>query len=467
MRAFHRISRHVLAAVAFCPLGAAPAYAQIAASVPADFTVAAVGDMIQTRPIVPIIEGQSPELLKILQDADVTFGNYETTALDFSAFDGHPEAPNGGSTIFSEKTVPADLKAMGFDIVSRANNHVTDWGVKGMQISNRLLDDAGVTHAGSGDSLMAARAGRFYDTAAGQRVGLVSMASTFVPSSRAEDPLGEVRGRPGLSALRLKRTLTVSPERLAELAQIRSGRPYDLMERQPTPTDVDFFGVQFRSVAGQQGTGISFKADPRDELQILSAIRQAKQTSDYVIATIHAHEPGNYAEIPDFLMDFARKSIDAGADQFIGHGPHQLRGIEIYKGRPIFYSLGNFSFMLNDMRPLTPDFYEMAAVPQQPGQTPAEYSESFRKTWFGEPYWWESVVAVTRNNPDGTFAEVRLYPIELNLAAADRNKGVPRLAPPAVANKVLAHLRDLSAPLGTVITIENGVGVIRSGGARR
>ena len=144
MRAFHRISRHVLAAVAFCPLGAAPAYAQIAASVPADFTVAAVGDMIQTRPIVPIIEGQSPELLKILQDADVTFGNYETTALDFSAFDGHPEAPNGGSTIFSEKTVPADLKAMGFDIVSRANNHVTDWGVKGMQISNRLLDDAGV-----------------------------------------------------------------------------------------------------------------------------------------------------------------------------------------------------------------------------------------------------------------------------------------------------------------------------------
>ena len=74
---------------------------------------------------------------------------------------------------------------------------------------------------------------------------------------------------------------------------------------------------------------------------------------------------------------------------------------------------------------------------------------------------------MTRNNPDGTFAEIKLYPIELNLASADRNKGIPRLAPPALANKVLAQLRDLSAPLGTIVTIENGVGVIRSGGAGR
>ena len=87
MRASKMISRQVLTAFACWPLFATPAHAQINASVPAGFTVAAVGDMIQTRPIVPTMQGQSPGLLKILQGADVTFGNYETTALDFATFD--------------------------------------------------------------------------------------------------------------------------------------------------------------------------------------------------------------------------------------------------------------------------------------------------------------------------------------------------------------------------------------------
>jgi poly-gamma-glutamate synthesis protein (capsule biosynthesis protein) len=350
---------------------------------------------------------------------------------------------------------------MGFKIVARANNHVTDWGVEGMRMSDRLLDEAGLAHAGSGDTLAAARAGRFYDTPT-TRVALVSMASTFTPNSRAEDPLGEVFGRPGLSALRTKRTYVVPPEKLAQLAAIREGRPYDLMERKPTDTEVDFFGLTFRADPQQSGVGVAFKQDPRDEGQILQAIRQAKQTSDYVIATMHTHEAGNFSEIPDFQRDFARKTIDAGADQFIGHGPHQLRGIEIYKGRPIFYSLANFSFMLNDMRPLTPDFYEMANVERVTGQTQAEYSETFRKKWFAEAYWWESVVVVTKYGKDGALAEIRLYPIELNVNAREMDKGIPRLAAREQGDRILAHLRDLSAPLGTTIQLDNGVGVIRA-----
>ncbi len=43
-----------------------------------------------------------------------------------------------------------------------------------------------------------------------------------------------------------------------------------------------------------------------------------------------------------FLETFSRRCVDAGADAVIGHGPHELRGIEIYHGAPIFYSLGNF-----------------------------------------------------------------------------------------------------------------------------
>ena len=39
---------------------------------------------------------------------------------------------------------------------------------------------------------------------------------------------------------------------------------------------------------------------------------------------------------------WARAVIDAGADAVVGHGPHVLRGMEFYRGRPIVYSLGNF-----------------------------------------------------------------------------------------------------------------------------
>nr|WP_318528309.1 CapA family protein [Mesorhizobium sp. ZC-5] len=53
-------------------------------------------------------------------------------------------------------------------------------------------------------------------------------------------------------------------------------------------------------------------------------------------------------EPPDYQQSFARKMIDAGADAYVGHGPHLPRGIEIYKGRPIFYSLGNFFY--DDLR---------------------------------------------------------------------------------------------------------------------
>lgn len=54
--------------------------------------------------------------------------------------------------------------------------------------------------------------------------------------------------------------------------------------------------------------------------------------------------------------------IDASADVVVGHGPHVLRGIEVYKGRPIFYSLANF-IVENDLVELQPaDSYELLGL---------------------------------------------------------------------------------------------------------
>ena len=63
--------------------------------------------------------------------------------------------------------------------------------------------------------------------------------------------------------------------------------------------------------------------------------------ADWVIVSVHCHESGTHRdEPPAFLEAFARAAIDEGADMFFGHGPHVTRGIEIYKGKPILYSLG-------------------------------------------------------------------------------------------------------------------------------
>ena len=75
---------------------------------------------------------------------------------------------------------------------------------------------------------------------------------------------------------------------------------------------------------------------------------------DVLVVTFHGGTEGKAAvrtgKGPEFLIKeprgdlrkFARAVIDAGADAVVGHGPHVLRGVEFYKGRPVFYSLGNF-----------------------------------------------------------------------------------------------------------------------------
>lgn len=86
--------------------------------------------------------------------------------------------------------------------------------------------------------------------------------------------------------------------------------------------------------------------DPIDMARIEQEIRNARKLADYVVVSAHSHELGGpNKEIPAmFFEEFCRKCIDAGANAVVGHGPHLIRPIEIYKGRPIFYCLGNFVF---------------------------------------------------------------------------------------------------------------------------
>lgn len=442
-----------------------PAWRQ--ANVRDGFTLAAVGDLVLDDAIAPLLEARAPRLLGLLRSADVTFGNFESTAVDLADFAGWPEAESGGSWLISTPRVPADLRRMGFDLVARANNHTTDWGVAGMRSTDRLLTEAGIVHAGTGDTLADARSPRFLTTPAG-RVSLVSVASRFEAMSRAADPLGRVPGRPGVNALRTTRYVDVPAHRLRELALIRDALPSgsvraSVLEADHRDGTVTLFGTRYAvrpgPAAPTDAVEFRFTVHDGDRREVLRSIRQAKQTSDFTIATMHTHEPGNYSqEPPDFLPAIAREAVDNGADAFVGHGPHQLRGIEVYRGRPIFYSLGNFIFMENTQQPLTRGAYEKDSPRDL--ETEAEFLERERVHGvFAEQVWYESVIAISRFDAAGALRVVELHPIELHWdGPRDADRGIPQPADAATADRILRRLQRSSRPFGTEIVIEDGIG---------
>ncbi|MES0101723.1 CapA family protein [Mesorhizobium sp. M0019] len=435
----------------------------IATNVEDGFTMAAVGDLLLARPVTKGRHAGFDDLVKILHDADVTFGNMETNILNVRS-KGCPQAEYGGAYCISAPELGPDLKAMGFNMVSRANNHTLDWGVEGMRETSRALDENGIIHAGAGENLAQAGAARFLETARG-RVALVSFAASFMPMARACDPAGEAPGRPGLNALRLDKSVVLAPEMLESLRQVRAALPNYNSARQDKSV-VILEGVTYRT--GEKAA-YSFEASPSDVTEILRNVRQGKQFSDFCIVTNHGHTPGNWSsEPPDYEQSFARTLIEAGADAYVGHGPHQLRGIEIYKGRPIFYSLGNF--FCEDLR--TPVGADMFAVYGKDPKVHTDAEVTIDEVFKGypspegfveelhDPIYYESVVSVSRYEGN-QLAELRLYPIELGHSKRFANRGVPRLAPAPQAKAILERLQKLSEPFGTHIEIVNGVGSIR------
>jgi poly-gamma-glutamate synthesis protein (capsule biosynthesis protein) len=454
----------IAALTATALLAPVPAVSQMAAmklqpaTVPSNpiegsFTFAAVGDLIYTRPILNAIEARSPEMLRILRSADATFGNLEETVLDLHGFAGSPQAESGGTWLIAPPQVIDDVKAMGFDLLATANNHATDWGVEGMTRTIELLSEAKIAHAGTGANLARARLPAYADTARG-RVGLVAATSTFTPMSRAADPLGGVPGRPGVNAVRTKQVGLVTADDLAVLQRLSGVE---------LPKPAKLGNLEFRAAEVAAGKiRIEYQPNERDVAGNALAVRQAKQNSNFVVFSLHNHEPGNESQTPaDFAVPFAHEMIDAGADVFVGHGPHQLRGIEIYKGKPIFYSLGNL-FMTNGYLDEAPaDLYEQYEIDPKTTTLP-EVLNARKEFAAAENY--EAVIA-TNCFRDGKFVEARLYPVDLGSGSSGADRGVARMADPVTGQHILERLKRLSQPLGTNITIDHGVGIIRVGDA--
>jgi poly-gamma-glutamate synthesis protein (capsule biosynthesis protein) len=438
--------------------------AEISTSIEDGFTLTAVGDIILTRSLNETFHKGIGEIQRILNASDITFGNFEGTITDSRQMKCSPFSEFGGAYHISLPAVAAYLKNMGFDMLSHANNHAMDWGYEGMRETQKYLDEAGIIYAGTGETLAQASAPRFMETDKG-RVAMVSYTSSAPPAFRACDPVHTAPGRPGVATVRIKQYFSVTEDLLEDLKRVRDA--ISLFPDESSDPDTVSIALQLQDMTFKKGEVNTRCAqqNKKDEENILWNIRNGKQFSDFLFVSDHTHEPGNwYQNPPNYQPEMAHRFIDAGADAFIGHGSHHLRGIEIYQGKPIFYGLGDF--IMDDLRtPVGEDMYE--DNDQDPRfNTDAdvnahEMSSGYVGTpGFESPMFYQSVIAQCVFE-HAAIKQIKLYPVELNQKAKLAHRGVPSLAQGKEATEILNRVQELSKHFGTVIKIEDGIGIIK------
>jgi poly-gamma-glutamate synthesis protein (capsule biosynthesis protein) len=444
------------------------------------FVLSAVGDCIISRPLTPYLGDPGfAAIVDVLRAGDAVYGNCEISLVDLERFKGYPHAWEGDYPMVANPAVAQDLAAFGFQIMSQANNHSLDWGIEGMRETSDRLAAAGIVHAGCGEHAGSARAARYLETPKG-RVGLVSFASTFLPTSEALPPRTAAPGRPGVSALKLHRKWVVPQEVFDALSTLPRSAAYgsgaatkagEGPGEGKTPSELELFYT--RIVPGQK-PGTAYDIDPGDAAEILRCIRLGKQHSDLLIAALHSHEAENERPVPATpllppacLRSFAHAAIDAGADAFVTAGTHNLGPIEVYAGKPVFYGMSNF-FWSDLQEPLSADLYQPRACGQMVARgfehperaTDADLTAVFEATEFAHEWIFESMVAHSTYE-GGRVRQIAIHPVWLRYGEPLTRSGIPQPAPPERAERIFEYLRQVSQPYGTTIVMEDGVGYVR------
>jgi poly-gamma-glutamate capsule biosynthesis protein CapA/YwtB (metallophosphatase superfamily) len=444
-----------------------------------DLDVALAGDLMLTRRMSMAREPRFLALRELLTKADASFANLEGSVRDWS--EGAP-----GITVGTYMTMPPELleevKWLGIKIVSCANNHAYDYGEAGLLATIRHLDAASIPHSGSGRNLSEARAPAYLDTPRG-RIALVSMTATYRPWNRASTQRPDMIGRPGINPFGFATSYSVDRAAMEQLRRIAKSlglqkamerdRRHFYSDRDLGATDaaeeIALFGQRF---VASDSFAVNASPNTDDWNGNLQWIREARRQADWVIVSFHSHEFGGRSvlsaetradleEPAEFAKEFARAAIDAGADMFVGHGSHTLLGIELYKERPIFYSLGNLVFM-NETVPFLPsDAYERFGL--GPDATPADFfnarTDGDKKGHPANPKYWQGAVAVCRFKAR-TLAEIRLHPLDLGHGSSRAQRGRPMLAGTDVAKQIFDRLQRLSSGYGTKIVPQGETAVV-------
>lgn len=430
------------------------------------FTVA--GDMLVQRSIHKDSIGFF-EVSEYLKKSDVRFVNLETT---LHRGEYYANQFSGGSYLRADPETLADVKEYGFNMLNFANNHSMDFDRGGLMATKKYVDEAGIVNAGVGANLDEAASPAYLEIPTGRAalIGVVSTMGTPLETSQSAMAGKQSRrypGRPGVNGLRIDDCLEVTKEQLETIKQISAlskiNAQKDIERAEgyfpPLPDGTAVLkDLQFRV-----GDKTRYVTHPNadDMSRIEKAIYEAQMQADYILVSIHSHEvSGDSKENPaDFLQEFAHKCIDAGAHAVIGHGPHLLRPIEIYKERPIFYSLGDF-VIHNECIPFAPE--EMfASKGLTSDSTMREFfckrSSNYTRGLMRDRRMLESVIPYFEME-DGVLTKLELMPIELQFDQPVWRSGNPRFSD---QHGIIERLAKMSASFGTKITIDNrGYGVV-------
>jgi poly-gamma-glutamate synthesis protein (capsule biosynthesis protein) len=426
-----------------------------------DISISAVGDCIITNKVSYFKQPQFLKMVEILRKADATYGNCETTF--FKPEDGgFPSYKDFDPNVFCYPWGADEMKWFGIDIMSLANNHIMDFENEGMFATIENLDRVGIDYAGAGKDLDHASRPGYFQTPKGQ-VALIS-CSSWLPEKNHQASLASayMKGKPGLNPLNVDWVLQVDPKTFGKAKEVHDSVMKGLGFPLPKDDGKEVKDIKMGENRYRKGDKIELVLEPkkRDLERIKASIKVAKRNARIVIVSLHEHIGRWTEKAPTkYQEDFARSCIDAGADIFVGTGSHELWGIEIYKGKPIFYSIGNFLFHM-PLRMIAPEAYERIELPLD-SKDPTLYEEKFTKL-FSEmsiPIF-ESVIPFMTFDKDNKIKEILLYPIDLNEKADWYRKGTPELADGKTAKAIMDRLQKISKRYKTKFRFEKGVGKI-------
>jgi poly-gamma-glutamate synthesis protein (capsule biosynthesis protein) len=354
------------------------------------FSIAVVGDLVPSRrlPDPDAREGGFKETVGLLHKADITFGDLEMPLSDrgqarekFIAFHAKPELVD-------------DVAALGFDVLSLANNHSLDYGPDALFDTMEGLERVGIRHLGAG--LNEAEAVRpVIVEVNGRRIGFIAW-SCLLPTGAAASA-----DRPGLAPIHVHTSYQVDA--------------FTQMEEPGNPPIVRTW------------------AEPADVARAVQAIQKLRTEVDFLAVSIHIGY-GDGESLAEYEQPLTRALIDAGADVILGNHVHAIHGIEVYKGKAILYSPGNF-------------------IAQQPREGASAAMIALYDSMKPDGY-----LAWLDVDSDGDY-QVRLVPTSTN---AD---GLPEVVHGPAAERVAERIVRLSALLGTEVT-QDGEQLVVAGTGR-
>ncbi len=267
--------------------------------------IAMVGDIFLQEALPP--SNELAGVTAVLRSADIAFGNLET-----------PVSLRGTATekwinMRMSPDLLEDVQGMGFQILTLANNHMMDFGKVAFYDTLEHLKEQGLRYVGAGADIDAAWQAQLI-TLGTARVAFLGAASTLSPG------LAAATGRPGVAPIHVAESYNI--DSAASLEQPGSA-PY-----------------------------VFTRAWQEDLERAIVAIHAVRSEADFVVLALHWGVPPAWRSrfqdgLADYQIEVGHALIDAGADVIIGHHPHSLQEVELYGGKPIFYSLGNFVFHHN------------------------------------------------------------------------------------------------------------------------